>query len=533
MTPEVLIAGAGPTGLALALWLSRLGVHVRIVDKARGPGTTSRAIVVQARTLELYRQIGLARTLVDDGLEFTALNVRVKGKKRGRGEVGRMGRGLSPFPFILIHPQDEHERALIELLEKEDVRVEYGTELVGVENGERAARARLRRAGGSEESCEAIWLAGCDGAHSTVRDAIGAGFPGGTYAQLFYVADVEAAGEAIDGELHISSDGADFLGVFPMRGNGRARLIGSVREHGERREELGWDDVHKGAVEKTGIEVRRVNWFSTYRVHHRVANRFRVRRAFLLGDAAHIHSPVGGQGMNAGIGDAINLSGKLAMVLRGEAPASILDSYEEERIAFARRLVATTDRIFQLVTRPGPLADRARNLAPPAVSTLFRLSAARRYLFRVVSQIAIEYRGSALSEGRAGAVHGGDRLPWVEPPPGAKDNFEPLASLRWQVHVYGAAAPELASACTARDLPLHVFSFGPAAARAGMVRDALYLVRPDGYVALADPSGDRARLERYLESRGVRLERARDAEAVREEGGASGPTYPVQPDHPI
>ncbi len=347
------------------------------------------------------------------------------------------------------------------------------------------------------------------------------------------MADVEAAGEPIDSELHISLDGADFLGVFPMKGKGRARLIGSIREHGEGREELGWDDVHEGAVERTGIEVRRVNWFSTYRVHHRVANRFRVRRAFLLGDAAHIHSPVGGQGMNTGIGDAINLSWKLAMVLRGQAPASILESYEEERVAFARRLVATTDRIFQLVTRPGPLADRARNLAPLAVSTLFRVSAARRYLFRVVSQIAIQYRGGALSEARAGAVHGGDRLPWVEPEPGAEDNFAPLASLRWQVHVYGAAAPELARPCAARDLPLHVFSFGPAASRAGIVRDALYLVRPDGYVALADPSADRARLERCLESRGLRLERARGAAAEREESGASGPTHPVQPDQPV
>jgi aryl-alcohol dehydrogenase-like predicted oxidoreductase/2-polyprenyl-6-methoxyphenol hydroxylase-like FAD-dependent oxidoreductase len=506
VTTEVLIAGAGPTGLVLALWLSRLGIHVRVVDRAREPGTTSRALVVQARTLELYQQVGLARTLVDDGLEFTGLNIWVKGKKRGRAEVGRMGRGLSPFPFILIHPQDEHERALIELLEEEGVRVERGTELLAVEDGERGPRARLRRGDGTEEICEAAWLAGCDGAHSTVRDAIGAGFPGGAYAHLFYVADVEAAGHAIDGELHISFDGADFLGVFPMRGKGRARLIGTVQEHGERRAELGWDDVHKRVVDRTGVEVRRVNWFSTYRVHHRVAEAFRVGRTFLLGDAAHIHSPVGGQGMNTGIGDAINLSWKLAMVLHSQADESILESYQEERIAFARRLVATTDRIFQLVTLPGPLADRARTLAPLVVSRAFRLASVRRYLFRTVSQIAIEYRGGALSAGRAGEVRGGDRLPWVRPEPSASDNFAPLASLRWQAHVYGAAAPRLASACAARDLALHVFPFGPAAARAGLARDALYLVRPDGYIALADASASVAQLERYLGSRGLRLE---------------------------
>jgi 2-polyprenyl-6-methoxyphenol hydroxylase-like FAD-dependent oxidoreductase len=514
MPPEVLIAGAGPTGLVLALWLSRLGVRVRILDRAREPGTTSRALVVQARTLELYRHVGLARTLVEGGLEFTALNVWVRGRRRGRAEVGRMGRGLSPFPFLLIHPQDEHERALIDLLERDEVEVERGTELVGVEEDERVVRARLRRADGSEERCEAAWLAGCDGAHSTVREAIGAGFPGGTYSHLFYVADVDAAGEAINGELHVSLDGADFLAVFPMRGKGRARLVGTVQGNGEPREDLGWADVQQRAIERTGIEVRRVNWFSTYRVHHRVANRFRRGRTFLLGDAAHIHSPVGGQGMNTGIGDAVNLSWKLAMVLRGRAAPSLLDTYEQERIAFARRIVATTDRIFQLVSHPGRLADRARDLAPLIATIAFRLPAARKVLFRVSSQIAIEYRDAALSEGRAGDVHGGDRLPWVEPPPGAEDNFAPLAALRWQVHVYGAARPDLASACDAHDLPLHVFPFGAATARAGLVRDALYLVRPDGYVALADRAPSAARLERYLGGRGLRLEQGTGAGAA-------------------
>jgi hypothetical protein len=292
-----------------------------------------------------------------------------------------------------------------------------------------------------------------------------------------------------------------------MRGRGRARLVGIVSERGGAREDLAWEDVHQGAVATLGLAVRRVNWFSTYRVHHRVAKRFRVGRCFLLGDAAHIHSPVGGQGMNTGIGDAVNLAWKLAMVVQGQAVESILDSYEEERIAFARRLVSTTDRVFQLATRPGPLAERGRTIAPLIVSALFRLPAARRVLFRIVSQIAIQYRGDALSAGRAGAVHGGDRLPWVQPQPGAPDNFAPLTSLRWQVHVYGAATPGLARGCADRDLPLHVFRYGPAARRAGVLRDAVYLVRPDGYVALADPSASLARVEQYFEDRGLHPER--------------------------
>jgi len=256
-------------------------------------------------------------------------------------------------------------------------------------------------------------------------------------------------------------------------------------------------------LQRLRIDVRRVNWFSTYHVHHRVAARFRQGRVFLLGDAAHIHSPVGGQGMNTGIGDAVNLAWKLAAVLRGRAPERILHSYEPERIGFARRLIGTTDRVFQFITRSGRLAAGVRvHVAPRVISALFRLSSVRRFMFRTVSQTAIEYRGSDLSEGHAGSIRGGDRLPWVQSEP---DNFTALQSLEWQMHVHGAATRELAACCASRGLRLHVFSWGRSAAGAGFARDASYLVRPDGHVALADPLHSPARLERYLDARGIRF----------------------------
>ena len=200
------------------------------------------------------------------------------------------------------------------------------------------------------------------------------GFPGGTYDHLFYVADVDARGPAMNGELHVALDETDFLAVFPLKDDGRARLIGTVRD-GRRaqHDEPVWNDVSQRVIEWMRIDVERVNWFSTYRVHHRVADRFREGRAFLLGDAAHIHSPVGGQGMNTGIGDAVNLAWKLAAVLQGRADASLLDSYEPERIAFARRLVATTDRAFTGVTSDGALARRVRlNVVPPLLRRFSR-----------------------------------------------------------------------------------------------------------------------------------------------------------------
>ena len=174
-------------------------------------------------------------------------------------------------------------------------------------------------------------------------------------------------------------DESDFLAVFPLAGEGRARLIGTVRdERAEHADTLKFEDVSDRAIQNLGVQVRRLNWFSTYHVHHRVAQQFRKGRAFLLGDAAHIHSPAGGQGMNTGIGDAINLAWKLAAALRGTAPDRLLDSFEAERIVFARRLVATTDRAFSFATAEGAIADVLRTrIFPLLISAVASFGAAR------------------------------------------------------------------------------------------------------------------------------------------------------------
>jgi 2-polyprenyl-6-methoxyphenol hydroxylase-like FAD-dependent oxidoreductase len=498
---HVLIVGAGPTGLVLALWLTRLGVAVRLIDRAAQGGMTSRALAVQARTLELYRQLGLADAVVEQGLRVRAVNLWVSGRHEAHAAFGNLGEGLSPFPFALVFPQDEHERLLTRRLSDLGVEIERQTEFVGFEETAGRLLVRLRRPDGSSETCETTYLAGCDGAHSAVRGALGIGFEGGTYDHLFYVADVQAAGPVMNGELHVALDRSEFLAVFPLKG-GDARLVGTVRDDpGGTREQLSWSDVGKRVIEQLGIEVAHVNWFSTYRVHHRVADHFRKGRAFLLGDAAHVHSPVGGQGMNTGIGDAVNLAWKLAAVLLGRAGVSILDSYEPERIAFARRLVDTTDRAFTAVTSDGSIARRVRlNVVPLMLPAMFKFAAARRRLFRTVSQTAVNYRGSALSVGRAGAVHGGDRLPWVSLGD-SRDNFSTLSSLDWQVHVYGVPGPGIEAVCRERRLPLQVFAWSRDMRRTGIVRDAMYLVRPDGYIALAGSPGRGDALTAYLDAR--------------------------------
>jgi 2-polyprenyl-6-methoxyphenol hydroxylase-like FAD-dependent oxidoreductase len=502
---DVLIIGAGPTGLVLALWLTKLGVKVRIVDKTAEPGTTSRALAVHARTLELYRQLDLADFVVEHGHKVPAVNLWVKGEPAARLPFATVGEDLTAYAFLEIFPQDQHERLLIERLETLGVAVERQTELVRfTDDGDRVV-ANLRGPDGHQEDCEAAYIAGCDGARSLVRETLGTGFGGGTYRQIFYVADVEAAGPSIDGELHVDLDEADFLAVFPLAGEGRARLIGTVRdERADHADTLKFEDVSSRAINHLKVQVKKVNWFSTYHVHHRVTEHFRKGRAFLLGDAAHIHSPAGGQGMNTGIGDAINLAWKLAAVLDGRAPDSLLDTYETERIGFARRLVATTDRVFSFATAEGRIADIMRTRIVPVIfPKLVALEPVRDFIFRTVSQLTLNYRGMPLSVGSAGHVRGGDRLPWV-PSEGA-DNFASLSAMVWQVHVYGRTTPELAKWCADRNVKLHVFAWTARHEAAGLARDALYLVRPDAYVALADASSAPEAIDRYCTDRGLRL----------------------------
>ena len=497
---QVLIVGAGPTGLVLALWLARHGVPFRIIDRNGGPGQASRAMAVQARTLEFYGQLGFADEVVAAGVKIEAIHLREGGEEAARFSFGDIGEGLSPFPFVLAYPQDDHERFLVGKLAAAGVAVEWGVELRSFTQDGARVRAVLDKAG-TEETCEAAYLCGCDGAHSTVRRGLELDFPGGSYDQLFYVADVGVAGApGTDMFMNLGADA--FALMLPVRSSGAKRIIGIVPGELAGRADLTFEDVRPGAEALIGARVEAVNWFSTYHVHHRVAARFRVGRCFIAGDAGHIHSPAGGQGMNTGIGDAVNLSWKLADVLGGRADAALLDTYEAERITFARTLVATTDRAFQGMVGRGRGNQFLRTwLVPHLLPLLTGFSAVRRLMFRTVSQTRISYHDSALSAGKAGDVGGGDRLPWV---PGAgDDNFAPLRALAWQVHVYGEARPGLSAA--ELGLPMHAYAWNGAAEEAGLGRDAAYLVRPDGYVALASPEGDAGAMREFMGKVGLRL----------------------------
>jgi 2-polyprenyl-6-methoxyphenol hydroxylase-like FAD-dependent oxidoreductase len=501
----VLIVGAGPTGLNLALSLARRGVAIRIISDAAGPGEHSRAMIVQARTLEFYDQLGFADEVVAQGVKAGAAHLR-QGDENSREVItvsfADLGAGLTPYPFALAYPQDDHERFLIDKLKAAGRTVEWNTRLTGFTEDKDGVSVKFVRHGHAEEM-RAAYICGCDGAHSCVRETLSIGFPGGTYEQLFYVADVRIA-RGFDRDLYINLGKQVLTLMFPVRSSGMQRLIGLVPPDLSQQPELTFEHLRRQIEAQLDIRVTDVNWFATYRVHHRVADRFRVGRAFLLGDAGHIHSPAGGQGMNTGIGDAINLAWKLAHVLERRADTSLVDTYETERIGFARSLVSTTDRAFTPMVAEGFRGEITRRLlAPLFMTAATRFALSRHALFRVISQMRIHYPDSLLSEGKAGEVHGGDRLPWIGA--GAQDNFAPLRSLDWQLHVYGTITDELATACRALGLPVHTFTWSEAADNGGIQRDAAYLVRPDGHVALASPEQSVTALKAFIDRWGMRF----------------------------
>ncbi|WP_438751600.1 FAD-dependent monooxygenase [Pararhizobium sp. O133] len=501
---DVLVVGAGPTGLVMALWLHAQGIKVRIIDKSEGPGETSRAMVVHARTLELYRQLGIGDSVAAAGRKSTGIKMWAGRKPRASISFGDAGDSLTPYPFVLVYPQDLHERFLVEQLRARGIEVERRTELVDFTDDGSIVTARLRGPDGQIETCEARYLTGCDGARSAVRHTLGASFEGGTYDQLFYVADVEAQSDRTGDDVTIVFEGPEFMLLLPY-GADRTRLIGTIREDSiDKDKTLTIDDVGREAIGAIGLVIDKVNWFSTYRVHHRITERFRHGRVFLLGDAAHVHSPAGGQGMNTGIGDAINLAWKLAAVLKGQADDGLLDSFELERPVFARKLVETTDRVFSAVTAQGSIAEFMRTrIAPIFAKVAWSLDSAREAIFRLVSQTTLDYPESPLSVGKAGKIEGGDRLPFVRFD--GRDNYDSLSAITWQVHVYGTASDDLKAACADHKLPLHVFEWREAFGDAGLARDATYLLRPDTYVGLADPLGSADRLNGYLAERALRL----------------------------
>jgi 2-polyprenyl-6-methoxyphenol hydroxylase-like FAD-dependent oxidoreductase len=416
---DVLIIGAGPTGLALACQLIRYGVDFTIVDRKETTTPHSKAIGVQARTLELYEQMGLADKLIALGAKAQGARLFVGGELRGEIDFRDIGKGLSPYPFVLIVEQGRHEALLYDYIKSHGNDVRWQTELESFSQNESGVTANVIGPKGARDIIEAKYLVACDGAKSIVRDALGLEFSGSTFERMFYVADVEIDWKYGSGGLFAFMMKNNLLVLFTMDGDKRYRIVGTFPEEFAKDEgDVLYEEIEQQVRHDAQIDfdITKVHWFSTYKVHTRHVDKFSVGRCFLAGDSAHIHSPAGAQGMNTGIQDGYNLAWKLAWVLKERVSGELLNTYDEERLPNAKTLTRTTDRFFGLVADPNPFAAFVRlHLFPYAARFLSRLKAVRQFVFSRIAQIRINYRRMSLSHGSDDfAVKAGERMPWFE-----------------------------------------------------------------------------------------------------------------------
>jgi 2-polyprenyl-6-methoxyphenol hydroxylase-like FAD-dependent oxidoreductase len=415
----VLIVGAGPTGLMMACQLARLGVPFRLIEKNEGPTTQSRALVIQARSLEILEQMGVAERAVREGRIFQTINYVVNGKLTQRVPIGEFGKGLTQFPYLLILEQSKTEPLLIDFLQQQGHRVEWQTALDSLIQNDNRVSATLKHLD-KEEKIETDWLVGCDGANSGVRKMLEIPFGGETYKESLFVLDCKINWAFKDDEAAIALSKDAFGLFFPMT-NGRCRVSGIVSEEYADKDTISFDEVNRDFAKslKMDITLSDPEWISLYHAHHRYVAHFRKGKCFLAGDAAHVHSPAGAQGMNTGLQDAYNLAWKLALVISGKAEEKILETYHEERLPIARKLVHTTDRVFGITVSQNPFVVFWRvHVMPRLVALIPKQKHLRRFAFRLISQIGIHYRNSSLSQdGSLGsfprkAPRPGDRLPF-------------------------------------------------------------------------------------------------------------------------
>jgi 2-polyprenyl-6-methoxyphenol hydroxylase-like FAD-dependent oxidoreductase len=523
MFTDILIVGAGPTGLMLGNQLGRRGIRPIIIDRHKGPAEQSRAMAVQARTLEIYSKLGIAERAVALGRKGNGANMWSQGRLRARIPLSDIGQGLSAFPYVLILGQDDNERIMGDLLRRWDIDVRWNTELVALTQEPGGVTATIKEPDGSTRTITAAYVAGCDGGRSSVREMNGIAFPGAPYEHVFFVADTEATGRMVPEELNVYLWRDGFHLYFPMHGPDRWRVIGILPGRLRGKADVTFDDLVPSLQRESGADLsfKSCSWFSTYRIHHRCTERFRDRRCFLLGDAAHVHSPMGGQGMNTGLQDAYNLAWKLALAIFGRADSRLLDSYEAERQPVAHRLLATTDRAFRVVVSESWLAGILRTRIIANIAALaMRRQRARTFAFHTLSQIGISYRQSPISQTLDGvaenAPRAGDRFPWLHlqfrPNGSREDLFTSLDDTRFNLLVIGQPPPSREQLPFRNMLEVHAIPSGPEntseLARVSIAGPAYYLLRPDGYVGLAGTVFDQAALRRWFVNAGVAIEQS-------------------------
>lgn len=470
MAGRVLVVGAGPVGLTMACELARFGIPLRIIDKARQRTDKSKALVLWSRTLELLdRGANGAAPFVEAGHKVLAVDFISGDQRIGRVSMEHVD---TPYAYALMLPQSDTERLLEERLASLGIHVERGVEMMEYQAGVAGVTAALRHPDGRTEIAAAEWLVGCDGAHSIVRHTLGVPFAGKTMDSDWMLADVHMSGYPCpDSEASVYWHRDGVFVIFPIR-PGRYRLLADMPSSGAQQPPVPTLEQVQAMIDRRGPPGTKVSdpvWLAGFRINGRKVAGYRSGRVFLAGDAAHVHSPAGGQGMNTGMQDAFNLSWKLAMVIRGACGDQLLDSYTHERSAVGDEVLKTAERLTEVGTMKNHLAQHVRNLVG---HVMLGLRPVQRKFADTMSEVAIAYPESPLN---------GPAAPGVSPKPGERVTPRQDARDSWpeapRFALHAAPSQDVSELIAQYPALLHAAPRGPLHA------DAMILVRPDGYVA--------------------------------------------------
>ena len=515
---DVLIAGAGPAGLMMACQLALHKISFRIIDMKASATICSGALIIHARTLEILQQMGLAEKAIEKGIIAKTINIRFNKQKNIAIDFSDVGKNLTRFPFLLMLEQWHTENLLEEFLKEHNHKVENNTELVAFTQQNELVTSEIKKPDGSIELVKSKFLIGADGNGSFVRTQLKIPFPGITHKPMLFITDCEARLPLSTNEILFAFSKKYTAGFFPLDGNKR-RVDGFIPEL-QGKEEISFDEVKDFFGRNSGAEVELKNpqWFSVFRSHSRCAHTYRQNRCFLVGDAAHIHSPVGAQGMNTGIQDSYNLAWKLAFFIHNKASEDILDSYEEERRPVALHVIRSTDLAYSFMTGNTRLKRFLRLQLAPLSLTLylkwFKINnKINTRFFSLVSGIGISY-GSNLPTGLsnvdfpAHAPKPGELLPYLVFGTGGKsiDLCDLLDPQKYTLLVFGMQTmPELYQKAIAEYN--NIISVKHIAAEPGTealfeafgIRDeGCYLIRPDMYIAWRSNEFHPTELSDYL-----------------------------------